>query len=142
MAPCPCPQKAPRGRGKDPLLVSSPPTTPHLQTDVRLQGLNKIKTDSVESSSGPAYKGLTQLSVSAFILSVPLSSSGCTLLMSFESWRRLRTSGEKCRERLKIRTNWHKVGKGEVCEPRGLWGEEPRAAESPQITVRRGFRGN
>lgn len=77
--PRPCPQKAPAAGGTTWPLSHSPhlAQVPHLQVDVRLQGLNKIKTDSVEPYSGLSYKGLTQLSLSELILSVLLSSSGC-----------------------------------------------------------------
>lgn len=82
------------------------PVLPHLRTDVRLQDLNEIKTDSVEPCSGLSYKGFTQLSLSEFILSASLSSSGCTLLISFRSLRRLRIKRGKYLEHLHMRTNW------------------------------------
>lgn len=71
-----------------PHSLSHLPPLPHLPAHVRLQDLNKIKTDSVEPCSGLSYKGVTQLSLSEFILSAPLSSSGCAPLISFESLRR------------------------------------------------------
>lgn len=127
MAPCPYPQKAPAAGGKTWPLSRSPhlAPVPHLQVDVRLQGLNKIKTDSVEPYSGLSYKGFAQLSLSEFILSVVLSSSGCMLLLSFGSSRRRRLQREKYWEHLRTRTKWHRVGEGEVCEPRGARGEGP-----------------
>lgn len=86
-----------------PLQCSLSPTTPSPAGG--LQDLNEIKTDSVEPCSGLSYKGFTQLSLSEFILSTPLSSSGCMLLISFKSLRRLVIRRGKCQAQLCMRTS-------------------------------------
>lgn len=116
------------------------PPLPHLQAGVPLQDLNKIKTDSVESCSGLSQKGSTQLSLSEFILSMPLSSSGCRLLISFESLRRQ----NQTKKVLGASPYQNKLGprQGKVCDPRGVRAEGPLCRRRSRITVGRDLRGN
>lgn len=146
----PSPQKAPAavGEGVSNLTFGlqplSPlprlPPLPHLQEDAPLQDLNKIKTDSVEPCSGLSYKGFTQLSLSEFILSTPLSSSGCMLLISFKSLRRLGIKRGKCQTQLHMRTNRAQSRARAKCvNPGQGGGEEPWCCRKSQIHSRKGL---